>query len=195
MTVAQRSFLENGYAATTMSAIAATLGGSKGTLWNHFPSKGELFAAVLENATTVYRARLSQILDEPGDLVPTLKRICISLLSKITSPEAIALHRLVVSEAGRFPEMGRIFYQLAPRHTRMMLAGFLGGAMARGQLRQDDPVTAARVLMTLCMSGCHQMLIYGQLDHADDAAIETDASFALDMFLRAYAVEGPRSHA
>jgi hypothetical protein len=35
--VAERSFLEQGYAATTMSAIAAELGGSKGTLWSYLP--------------------------------------------------------------------------------------------------------------------------------------------------------------
>ena len=47
--VAKRSFLESGYSATSMSAISVELGGSKGTLWNYFPSKEELFAAVLEH--------------------------------------------------------------------------------------------------------------------------------------------------
>src|SRR4026208_346391 len=49
--VARRSFLNNGYAATTMSSIAAELGGSKGTLWSYFPGKEELFAAVLRETT------------------------------------------------------------------------------------------------------------------------------------------------
>jgi AcrR family transcriptional regulator len=46
--VATRAFLENGYAATSMSAIADELGGSKATLWAHFSSKEELFAAVID---------------------------------------------------------------------------------------------------------------------------------------------------
>ena len=46
--VAAQSFLEHGYAGTTMSAIAATLGGSKGTLWSYFASKEVLFAAVID---------------------------------------------------------------------------------------------------------------------------------------------------
>ncbi|WP_156106301.1 TetR/AcrR family transcriptional regulator, partial [Sphingobium sp. ba1] len=72
LTVAKAYFLEHGYAGTTMSGIAAALGGSKGTLWNHFPSKEDLFSAVLDRVATAYRAQLSQILDPCGVLEPTL---------------------------------------------------------------------------------------------------------------------------
>src|ERR1700721_3771942 len=43
--VAREVFFENGYAATSMSSIAARLGGSKGTLYNYFKNKEELFEA------------------------------------------------------------------------------------------------------------------------------------------------------
>ncbi|WBQ14893.1 TetR/AcrR family transcriptional regulator [Sphingobium yanoikuyae] len=188
--VAARHFLENGYAATSMSAIAAILGGSKGTLWNHFPSKEELFRAVLENATSTYRARLSEILDPGGDLASTLHRTALSLLEKVTSPEAIALHRLIASEGGRFPEMSRIFYEMAPSHTRMLLARFLEGAMDRGQLRRDDPDKAARVLMRLTTSGCHELLLLSQIERVTPQQMESDAAFAVDIFMRAYGAEG-----
>lgn len=188
LSVAARSFLNYGYAGTTMSAIAAEMGGSKGTLWNHFPSKEELFAAVLDRATTEYRQRLSQILDPREDVVPTLRHFCISLLEKVTSSDAIALHRLVVSEAGRFPEMGKIFYDHAPRNTRALLTGYLEGAMQRGQLRACDPALAARALMTLAMSGCHQLLLWGLIETATADMVVSDADFAIDLFMDAHAV-------
>lgn len=189
LTVAARSFLKKGYAATTMSGIAATLGGSKGTLWSYFPSKEELFAATLDHATATYRQGLARILDPTGDLHTTLRHFAINLLEKVTSPEAIALHRLVMSEAGRFPEMGAIFFEHAPRHTRLAIAAFLSGAMQRGLLRDADPELAARTLMILIMSGCHQQLMLGLISSASPGQIETDASFALDSFLRIYAPE------
>lgn len=185
--VASRSFLEHGYAATTMSAIAARLGGSKGTLWSYFPSKEALFEAFLDDATTAYRERLAKILDPPGDLVPTLHRLGRNLLEKVTSPDATALHRLVMSEAGRFPEMGAIFYEHAPRHTRRLIADFLERAMDQGLLRRADPETAARTLMTLLLSGCHQLLLLGQITQASPGQIEADIDHGLDCFLRAYA--------
>ncbi|HEY2834957.1 MAG TPA: helix-turn-helix domain-containing protein, partial [Rhizomicrobium sp.] len=46
--VAHTAFLSDGYAATSMSAIAAKVGGSKATLYYYFPSKEELFLAVID---------------------------------------------------------------------------------------------------------------------------------------------------
>lgn len=186
LTVAQRYFLEHGYAGTTMSGIAATLGGSKGTLWSYFPSKEQLFAAVLDRVAAAYRARLSQILDPDADLSITLHHACVSLTTKVTSPEAIALHRLIIAEGGRFPEMSKIFFELAPRNTRGLMANFLAGAMTRGQLRTADPNDAARALMSLCMAGTHQQLLMSQIKEPDPAQIERDAAFAVDIFMRAY---------
>ncbi|KER35702.1 TetR family transcriptional regulator [Sphingomonas sp. BHC-A] len=185
--VASRSFMENGYAATTMSSIAATLGGSKGTLWSYFPCKEALFAAVLDDATTAYRARLAEILDPEGDLAGTLRTLGLNLLTKITSPESIALYRLVASESGRFPEMGAIFYQYAPGSTRRLIAEFLERAMDRGLLRRADPELAARTFAVLMLSGCHQSLVWGQIERATAEQIEADVEHGLDCFLRAYA--------
>lgn len=192
LTVASRSFLEHGYAGTTMSGVAATLGGSKGTLWNYFPSKEELFSAVIDHETAAFRARLSTILDPCGDLRETLLRFCTRLLERMTSPKAIALYRLVIAEAGRFPEMGRIFYDRAPRLTYGILGDFLEGAMERGQLTRDDPLAAARFLITLCMSGCHLQMLMGLLDEPSPEQVEADVERALDLFLsaRTPAVQG-----
>lgn len=188
--VAARSFLENGYAGTSMSGIAAMLGGSKGTLWNYFPSKEELFAAVLEERTTSCRETLTQILDPCGKLESTLHRLGTNLLEKVTAAETVALHRLVVAEAGRFPEMGTIFYEQGPLRTRMLIAEFLKGAMEGGLLRRADPLVAARTFMMLLLSNCHQLLLLGQIKRVSAAQIEADVTMTLDCFLRAYAPEG-----
>lgn len=187
LAVAADSFFQNGYAGTTMSDIAATLGGSKGTLWSYFPSKEELFAAVLIDATTAYRAELSRILNPLDDIATSLRHFCVSMLNKVTSPTAVALHRLVVAEGTRFPEIATIFFEHAPRSTRRLLADYLRAAMAKGQLRDADPDRAAHALMTLNLSGCHQQIVWGLIDGVTDEMIEHDAAFALDLFLRAYA--------
>nr|WP_022681918.1 TetR/AcrR family transcriptional regulator [Sphingobium bisphenolivorans] len=185
--VAARSFLENGYAATTMSGIAATLGGPKGTLWNYFPSKEELFRAVLEGRTAKYREALAEMLDSGAELETTLCRFGSNFLEKVTTPEAVALHRLVVSEANRFPEMGAIFYELGPLRTRTLVAQFLKGAMDRGQLRPANPTTAARMLMSLLLSNFQQLLVLGQMEHATAELMHSEVAEAIGCFLRAYA--------
>ncbi|OCC22407.1 TetR family transcriptional regulator [Croceicoccus estronivorus] len=191
LTVAKRYFLEHGYSATTMSAIAAKRGGSKGTLWNYFPSKEALFTAVIDQATIEFRKQLSEVLDPCGDIALTLSRFCHKLLEKITSPDGIALSRLVIAEAGRFPEVGRIFYDRAPKQTVALLADFLSGAMERGQIRSDDPSNCAQFLMHLCVSRCQQQLWLRLTDTLGPDDIAAEVERTMDLFMRTYAVHKP----
>lgn len=185
--VAAQSFLDHGYAATTMSAIAATLGGSKGTLWSYFASKDVLFAAVIDRVTEAFRAQLSPILHPRDGIERALRRFCEEFLRKVTSPEAIALHRLVIGETKRFPELGRIFYERAPRQIQRLLGDFLEQAMETGELRRDDPLVAARQLTGLCLYGGHQQLLMGVIDEFPPEAVAAEVDRAMNAFLRAYA--------
>jgi TetR/AcrR family transcriptional regulator, mexJK operon transcriptional repressor len=184
--VAARSFLEQGYAATTMSAIAA-LGGSKGTLWSYFPSKEELFAAVLDRMIDAFQLELVPILNPTDPVGTALDKFCRRFLRKITQADALALYRLVVGEANRFPEPGRIFYARGPGRTHERLSAYLAGAMERGLLRHSDPDAAALQLTGLCLAGCHMQLVMGVIDEVTDTMIEHDCDRTLAMFLRAYA--------
>lgn len=184
--VAKQSFLENGYAGTTMSGIAGELGGSKGTLWSYFPSKEALFAAVVDRATRQFRAEMTVILNLDDELETALRRFCAEFLAKISSPEAIALHRLVVGETSRFPELGCIFYERAPRQTHLLLAEFVAHVQKRGLLPGIEPLRAAQHLTWLCMSGHYQMLLTGVIAEISAAQAAADIDAAMATFLRAY---------
>lgn len=185
--VAGRSFLEHGYAATTMSGIAAELGGSKGTLWSYFPAKDLLFAAVLDHATEAFQQQLTLLLNPQDEPEATLRRFARGFLERVTSPEALALYRLVMAEANRFPETGRIFHDRAIGRTRAQVATYLAEVTARGLLHADDPQVAAQQLVGLCLSGCHQRLILRLIERPDAEMIENDAMAAVTFFMRAYA--------
>jgi AcrR family transcriptional regulator len=180
---ARASFMEHGYAATSMSAIAADLGGSKTTLWSHFPSKEELFAAVLEEEIGRFRAELLATLELSGGLEETLRAFCRALLAKISKPDSIRLHRIIAAEAGRFPELGRIFYERAPRQTQQRLAAFLADAMARGALREADPLLAAQQLLALLQARLYAFRLWNVGETVEP---EAEVEAALDTFLRAY---------
>jgi TetR/AcrR family transcriptional regulator, mexJK operon transcriptional repressor len=186
LAVADRYFLEHGYAATSMSGIAATLGGSKATLWGYFPSKQLLFEAVVDHATAMFRREMSAALEPGGDVEASLRSFARHFLEKVTMPSSIALQRLVQAEAIRFPEIGEIFYERGPRTTHRMLGDFIAGAMERGLLRKGDPVQAARMLIAMCLAGC-QLLLLGATAMPSPAALAADADAAVDLFLRAYA--------
>lgn len=187
--VAYRSFMEQGYAATSMSAIAAELGGSKATLWNYFPSKELLFAAVMDRGVETFQTNIARELNGQGDLEEILGRFARAFLRKITAPDGIKLYRMIVAEAGRFPELGRIFQERAVGRTRAVLAGYLAGVMASGKLRAGDPLNAAYQLLGLCTIGTQQQMLFGQIEQALPETIELEGRAAVTLFLRAYAPE------
>lgn len=184
--VATRYFLDHGYAGTTMSGIAARLGGSKGTLWSYYGSKELLFGDVLDRATREFREELDIVLSRDEPLEAALLQVCIRFVERITSPAAVALHRLVIGEAGRFPQVGCIFYERVLQPVHLSLSRFIDAAMDREALRRDDPNEAANVLTALCMADCHKKLLTGVMDRIPADLTGKAARGAVDKFLRVY---------
>lgn len=184
--VAGRSFLEHGYSGTTMSGIAAKLGGSKGTLWNYYPSKEVLFGAVLDRATAAFREQLTLTLSPDDPIETALTKFCTKFLGKLSMPDSLALHRLVVGEAARFPEMGRIFYERAPWKTQELLADYLEQAAEKGQIRCEDSFAAAQYMTSLCTARSQQQLLTGVIDTIPPERIQEEVEQAVALFLRAF---------
>lgn len=190
VTIARNAFLTHGYAATSMSTIATELGGSKGTLWAYFPSKEDLFAAVLDDATANFRKSLDDALRPGRDWRTTLLDFSIRFLHKIIDPDSLQLHRLIVGEAGRFPEIGHIFFERGPKRVLDRLSSYIGSCMEAGDLRQDDPIQAAMALIQLTQMQ-HNLRLWGIVGAPDAEEIHRYAVTALDIFSRAYASASP----
>jgi AcrR family transcriptional regulator len=181
---ARASFLEHGYSGTSMSGLLKTLGGSKATLWSYFRSKDELFAAVVEEISGTFRAQLELVLSTDQDLETALFDFCRTFLEKITSPDGLATWRLVVAESGRFPEVGKIFYERAASHPQAALRAFFARQIASGKLIAEDPATMAETLTSLCI-GLHTRQIWG-LGRPSVAERDEKARSFARWFLKAY---------
>src|ERR1700679_1192754 len=111
--VARAVFAEEGYAAASMSSIAARLGGSKGTLYNYFKSKEELFGAYIEEEC----GRFAEGMFELGGaetITERLTRVGERFLAHIMTDWAVRMFQLVTSEAHRTPAVARMFYEAGP---------------------------------------------------------------------------------
>src|SRR5689334_9334366 len=112
--VAQEVFLEEGFAAASMSTIAARLGGSKGTLYNYFRSKDELFKAYVERRCLWQQDEVFAV--KSGETPEAaLTRICRAFLAFIVDDTTLRNFALIVAESERAPELGRIFYETGPK--------------------------------------------------------------------------------
>ncbi len=185
--VARESFLADGYAATSMSTIAARAGGSKGTLYTYFKSKEDLFSAMMQRQCSALQATLFDVAEANAEPRVQLARLARSFLDLLLTPDGLAIHRLAIAEAGRFPELGRIFYNSGPRVVIGELADYLEDFMERGILRRADPHLVAHHFKDLAISGIHQARLLGVINHPTPQELELQVGRAVDTFLLAYA--------
>jgi TetR/AcrR family transcriptional repressor of mexJK operon len=189
---ARNAFFQNGYAGTTMSAISAQVGGSKTTLWTYFPSKEDLFTAVVDNVVEEYACALSIQLPLDHPVEDVLEHFAAAMLATMLSPPIISLHRVVTGESGRFPELGRLFYERGPKRGKARLAAYLEAVMDDGRIRRGDPLLAARQFASMCQANSFQLALYAiEIPAPDDVA--RDITTAIDCFLRAWEPESPAS--
>ena len=107
-------------------------------------------------------------------------------MDTILSEPVIALHRLVLAEANRFPYLAEAFYERGPRRGKARLSNFIGRAMARGQIRSGDAMLATRQLVGMCQGGCFQSALFNLDEPHGKAGIERELCEAVDSFLRAW---------
>jgi TetR/AcrR family transcriptional repressor of mexJK operon len=185
--IARESFLNDGYAATSMSSIAARLGGSKGTLYNYYASKEELFAAVMQDHCAGARATFEELLAQTGDLRERLQRFGEAYLTIVLTDRFLAVHRLVTGESGRFPEIGALFWEAAGKRGKSWLADVFAAEMDRGVIRRTDADKVARQFLGLCRSDLHNGVLWGVIPVPTPQEIADQATDAVDVIMAAYA--------
>jgi AcrR family transcriptional regulator len=187
--VAEDVFLEEGFAAASMSAIAARLGGSKGTLYNYFNSKDELFEAYVLRRCVLNHEDIYDHSPEGETAADALTRLGHAYLRRVLSDENLRHFRLIVAEAARSPEIGRAFYETGPARGARRLADRIAGWVAAGQLKAADPLTAARQFLGLCGNHYFKARLCNAVPELTDEQIDAEVAAAVDTFLRAF---GPR---
>jgi AcrR family transcriptional regulator len=190
---AYRLFRARGFDGTSMADITTEVGGSKATLYSHFPSKEELFVECMMAAMENYMSGTLKHLDPSRpDPDKALRNFGTSVLNFICSPEQVEVRRLMIAEAARSGTGKLCFDKIAALRTQV--SSFLAACMAAGTLRKDDPNLAADHLGALLEAEILEPFLLHVRETAPDAK-ETAlaAKRAVAAFLRAYAPEVPPS--
>ena len=183
---AQRLFFAHGYGATSMNAIAAAVGGSKTTLWTLFPSKLALFEAVVEAIVRDYGRAARVDLHSAPDVASALTLMGRSIMETVLSGPVMEMQRLVIGEAARVPELGRVMYSLGPAEGIMRLAAYLQAQMQAGTLKPGDPRIAAQQFSGLCRAGVIDRRMVGIEDASDASEVDREVQAAVATFMAAW---------
>lgn len=185
---ARTVFLANGFSAATTDMIQQAAGVSKSTVYSHYPNKETLFVAVVEAECEQFLRAVRKAKFPGKRLADILNAMALAYLEIVLSPDGLALYRMIVAEAPRFPELGRRFYLAGPATINSIVAETLAIASSKGELDLGSVgLDSAASLFVNMVRGEAQMQCLMHPD-APASAAQRDrwAKDSVTTFMRAY---------
>ena len=148
MAAALELFVERGFAATKLDDVAARAGVSKGTLYLYFASKEELFKAVIQKGILPVLDQGEEMLSQfQGDAGSLLEAMLLRWWEMVGSTHLAGITKLMISEAGNFPEVALFYYENVIVRGRGLIRSVLERGIASKQFREMDVETAIDVIL------------------------------------------------
>ncbi|MDZ7893081.1 MAG: TetR/AcrR family transcriptional regulator [Rhodoferax sp.] len=132
-------FVEKGFAATRAEEVAKLAGVSKGTLFLYFSSKEELFKAVVrENISGRFTEWNAELESFEGNSTELLRYCMTAWWERVGSTKASGISKLMMSEAGNFPELAAFYQEEVVRPGNDLIRRVLQRGVDSGEFRQLD---------------------------------------------------------
>ena len=189
LAAARRMFTTQGYEGTSMDQIAAEAGVSKLTVYSHFGDKEALFSEVVRAHC---ETQLPAGLFEPTPTTPLRERLLAiagAFYAMVTTPDAVAGHRMLCTPQVAGSSLSRLFWEAGPQRVHDAFAALLRRRIEAGELEIDDVPRAATQFFALLKGEPHARRVFGCCDgeRESTAAVQAHLEANVDMFLRAYA--------
>lgn len=188
-------FLENGYDGTTMDEIAERAGLTKRTLYNNYEDKAALFTEAVDDVITfaeefaneLGEAFFDRVANDPSAALNELGR---RLALAIMRPPVIALRRLLISEAEKFPHLAQKYFDSTPGRVLDALTAGFEQLHDTGRLRVEDPRIAAEQFAYLVVGATlDRAVLVGTLPPEEDVLVRAEAG--VRTFLAGYGIDEP----
>ncbi|KAA0680964.1 TetR/AcrR family transcriptional regulator [Roseomonas genomospecies 6] len=183
-------FGEHGFAAARLEDVAARAGVSKGTLYLYFPNKEELFKAVVREAILPNLEMAERLLaGAQGPSFAVLETLLTLFAARVLKTRAGAIPKLIIAEAGNFPDLARFYHREVIRRAFALLAAVLERGIARGEFRPVDVDSTVRLIVAPMLMSA---LWRSSFEALEDRPLNVTAllNAHLDALRRALAPEG-----
>lgn len=185
-------FVEKGFSATRMAEVAKQAGISKGTLYLYFDSKEKIFHAVIHNIISPMIEEVEvMVKNHDGSTEALIKKIVRGWWDGIWNTPLSGISKLIVSEAGNFPDMARFYMENVVKRVRYLLEKVIQTGIQRGEFRDVDIPTATRLLMAPVIQANIWANSLRPFDDPQDG--DTYINLHLDLFLQGLKRQGQGS--
>ncbi|UAL11593.1 TetR/AcrR family transcriptional regulator [Caulobacter segnis] len=183
---ARSLFLRQGYADAGMEVVARAAGVSTATLYAYFPSKADLFKAIVMETVSGIAAPVREAVRVKGDARTRLTALACAYAAFFSRPDTRAMFRMVTAERRRFEDVAEYFLQSARDELGGASISVINDLVRSGELKVDKPSWAAGQLMGMLD---HVTLVLG-LSAGDEVQprrpIKAIAEDAVETFLARY---------
>lgn len=189
---AAKVFFEKGYEGASIDLIRAEVGGSRRTLYRAFGSKEGLFAAIVRASIEDALGCLTEEAQRHQSLDATLLNFGRGLMYALLTPTVLALYRIVVFEAARFPELAAMFYFSGPGHVAKRLARVLEQRQRLEEIGPVDCNIAADQFVSMIRGNLHLAIVLGLRPVPEDPDLEVFLAQAVGNFVEGISVKHRR---
>jgi len=141
-------FGERGLGRTRLEDIARRAGVAKGTIYLYFPTKDDLFRAMVRHTVghqiDAFETRAAAT--HTGGAARQLHEYVAEVWAAVRGPVFPILHRLTTGELHDFPELMRFFMQETATRALAATAAIVRRGVAQHEFRRVDPDAAARMI-------------------------------------------------
>ena len=183
LSAATKLFLSSGYGETSIDAIVERSGGSKATLYSYYPTKADLFRAVVDSIVTYQEG---PELDSLDDVRETLVAFAEHRLRVVFSRNHRALMRLIISERERFPDIARMYYEQGPLHSHIVLRDYFDVLIERGVLDIRSADEACEFFRGMLMHQRYIEQLYLDASPLSEEEVGVRARHVVERFLESY---------
>lgn len=177
-------FTTQGFAQASMDVIAERAQVSKRTVYHHFETKQELFAAVVQTlCANVVPPSLESLEIETSRPEHVLRELGIQFLQGIYDPEQIELFRTIATDARTFPELGALMFDGPVTRSEQLVAQYLQHLASNDVLRVTSPVLAAGQFLGMIKTNLHVRLLLKPRTTVSAQEIKTIVESSVDLFL------------
>ncbi|MDQ4624793.1 TetR/AcrR family transcriptional regulator [Janthinobacterium lividum] len=144
--------LHEGYAATTMEAVARHAGMAKKSLYQYAANREELVALVVRGWTDAFLPAMAQNAAAPGEVLPLLKEILQAMTARVLTADAVGLFRLLCTEFPSRADLLAVYQRNGIERGTALLAEWLQRQAARGHLVLHDGQELAGLLLAMVIA-------------------------------------------
>lgn len=184
-------FPKHGFEKTTMDDIANRAGVTKQTVYSHFKNKEQLFIQMIDSLCHRAVSHTPVSSGKKKNFETLLFDVGTNLLTLITSPEGMAVTRLVIAEAGRYPKVARLYYESGTQRIMQLLAEFLDQQNAVGNAAIPNTESAAAYFFALLKGQYFLRMTLGVPPIPSQKEMHAHVKEVVAIFMRLYGGKTP----